>query len=327
MVDADDDHNEYLKSGQKAFRQKQYVSAIASFQKALENSPNHLKALRGLAASYAQSNQTEEAIQQYKKLTQVDLTNGVAWLNLGAIYISQENYKEAVKAVRSGMMKEKRSAIGYYYLGEAHIGLNQSSMAMTAFKEAIKLDPEMINAHIGLANYYLSMKSHAQAIKYFEQAVKVKPDSQRAQNGLKEARQHKENNRDAINPFGRLVDMDNMGLKGNVVMNRDLSEEEKIDDRQMVRELASELLEETEKCLGKIHGEIEPSLLTVFRTLAEGGTSPANVLSSIKGLQDAIKSVNDQRKEMRNKVMLLRAHEEIVNAPEFGGGFGSGPST
>ncbi|MDB4637418.1 MAG: tetratricopeptide repeat protein [Planctomycetaceae bacterium] len=313
---------ELLKVAQKLFRKKQFESSIAVFQNVLSLESSHLKALRGLAAAHAQLGQIDPAIEQYQKLTQIDYSNGVAWLNLGALLNSQERYQEAAKAIRAGLLKEKKSVLGYLYLGEAHLGLNQNSMAMTAFKEAIKIDPDLLEANLYLGRIYLEMKSHAQAIRHFEHAAKTHPDSQEASQALREARQGKEDNRDAVNPFGRLVDMDNMGLKGNIVMNRELSQKEQLHDRQMIGNLSRDLLVETENCILGVKNEVEPALLTISRTLAEGGESPANLLSSIKKLQDAITSINQKRKEMRSKVTLIRGHEEIVNTPEFGGELG-----
>ncbi|MBD3676685.1 MAG: tetratricopeptide repeat protein [Planctomycetaceae bacterium] len=327
MSEAANDTIELLKSAQIFFRQGDYQESIDQFQKVLAQDPNHLKALRGLAAAYAQANQVDEAIEVYTKLTTTDLTNGIAWLNLGALYNSQGRFKEATKAIRSGLIKEKKSALGYLYLGEAHIGLNQSSMAMTAFKEALKIDPELLDAQLGIGKLYLEMNSHAQAIRHFEQALKSHPDSKRAQAALRDAREGKEETRDSVNPFGRLVDMDNMGLKSNVVMNRELSKDEQLHDRQMVRSLSRDLMNETEHCLEKVRGEVEPALLSISRTLAEGGISPGNVLNSIEKLQSAIIALNEQRKKMRNKVVLIRAHEEIVNTPEFQGQIGTDTSS
>lgn len=323
MSDVADEQNDLLKAGQLSFRQGEYEQAIRAFQQLLEEDPQNLKAHRGLAAAYAQSGKTDLAIEQYRKLTQIDLSNGVAWLNLGAIYIQQGKFQDAVKAIRQGMIKEKRSAIAFYYMGEAHVGLKQTSMAMTGFKEAIKLDPRIFNAHIGLGNLYLEMKSHAQAIRHFEDALKINPDSRRAQEGLRQARMEKDETRDAHNPFGRLVDMDNMGLKGNVALNRELSEEERLYDRQMVRSISTALAEETEKCLDCMRDNVEAALLKISRTLAEGGASPAQMISSFNNLKEAIVAMNEQRAAMRGKIVQLMSHEEIVNTPEFSGFLGT----
>lgn len=323
MADVPDDQNEQLKSAQQYFRQGEYDEAIQAFQQVVEEDPQNLKAHRGLAAAYAQSGKTDLAIEQYRKLTQIDLSNGVAWLNLGAIYIQQGKFQDAVKTIRQGMIKEKRSAIAFYYMGEAHVGLNQTSMAMTGFKEAIKLDPQMINAHIGLGNLYLEMKSHAQAIRHFEDAVKINPDSRRAQEGLRTARTEKDETRDAHNPFGRLVDMDNMGLKGNVALNRNLSDEERLYDRQMVRTISTALAAETAKCLEVMRDDVEQALLKISRTLAEGGASPTQMISSFTNLKEAIGKMHEQRAVMREKIIEVMAHEEIVNTPEFSGFLGT----
>lgn len=323
MSDVTDEQNDSLKAAQECFRQGQYDQAIEAFKQAIAQDAQNLKAHRGLAAAYAQSGKTDLAIEQYRKLTQIDLTNGVAWLNLGAIYIQRGDFQEAVKAIRQGMIKEKRSAIGFYYMGEAHVGLGQTSMAMTGYKEAIKLDPQMINAHIGLGNLYLEMKSHAQAIRHFEDALKINPESRRAQEGLKRARTEKDETRDAHNPFGRLVDMDNMGLKGNVALNRELSDEERLHDRKMLRAISTELAVETGKCLDRMREDVEAALLKISRTLAEGGASPTQMITSFNNLKEAIANLSEQRDLMREKIIQLMAHEEIVNTPEFGGFLGT----
>jgi superfamily II DNA helicase RecQ len=159
----------------------------------------------------------------------------------------------------------------------------------------------MLEANLALGRLYLEMKSNAQAIRHFEHAAKAHPDSEEVLKALREARRDKDDKRDAVNPFGRLVDMDNMGLKSNVVMNRELSKDEKLHDRQMVRSLSRDLLIETENCIQGIKDEVEPALLSISRTLAEGGVSPANVLTSIDKLQNAITSIREKRKKMADQ--------------------------
>lgn len=319
MPSENESSEELLKLAQGLFRTRNYSEALKGFEEVLKSDPDNIKAWRGAAASNYELNHFEAAIEQFQKVAKLDYQSGTAWLNLGAIYLKLERYQEAIDAVRKGMMREKRSAIGFFYLGEAHSGLGQTKMAMSGYKEALSIDDKLFDAHLGLANLHLEMKNHRMAEQHFSRALELQPGSKRAQEGLHKTRVDADHQRDSVSPFGRLVDEDNIGLKARISLNRSLSVEEQIEDRTAVHTITAEIQTAAEECLRHLTQEIEQAVLKLNRALAEGDSTPRNVLAAFDHFHGSVKEWIKLRDEMRKKMLKLRAHEEFVNTPDFDG--------
>lgn len=308
-----------LKLAQSAFRRRNYEGAITHFKQAIQEDESNLRAQKGIAAAYFQIGELDKAVEHYCRVTQLDLRSGVPWINLGAVRNAQGDYQQAVADLRKGLAKEKRSAVGFYNLGVAHAALNQHTMAISGFKEAIAVDPEMIDAHLGLAQSYLALNNHQLAIAHFQKAVDINPESKRARHGLRQSRDAASSAKHSISPFGRLVDVNDLGPKSDVRLNRTLTQEEQIHDRHTVRSLATDVYSAAQTSLKQITEHLAESVLAVNRALAEGTSAPATVLGAYERFRDATQECFDLRRQLRRKIMEMRAHEEMVNAPDYEG--------
>ncbi len=318
MTGENDTRSEALKQAQRIFRSGDFDAAVKAFEAVLQEHPCEIRAHNGIAAAYFQLGQFDKAKEHYTRVTQLELRSGSPWINLGAVLNAMEDFQNAVNALRKGLAKEKRSSLAFYNLGLAHAGLKQHAMAISGFKEALNIDPNSVDAHIALANSYEKLNNHQLALLHFQKAIEINPESRRARLGLQQAQDASEDAKRAISPFGRLVDVNNLGPKSHIAVNRELSIDERIDDRNCVRALAAELEAVAGACLTQITSALDPSVLGINRALAEGAGSPATVLAAFDRFRDAARECFELRKQLRRKVLELRAHEEVVNTPDFG---------
>ena len=119
-----------------------------------------------------------------------------------------------------------------------------------------------------------------------------------------------------MNPFGRLVDPDSYQRRATAEMARGLTEAERYDDRQQVKAIAEEIERLAKASLEFLWQKLEPSILELQRTMAEGSKAQISLADVAEKYQAAVDQWNEYRKLLKRKVLELRAHEELINAPE-----------
>ena len=67
--------------------------------------------------------------------------------------------------------------------------------------------------------------------------------------------------------------------------------------------------------LQQLTTEFEPYLTELSRAAADGSTAPAALNRAIGSYQAALKRSTDIRRDLKQALMELRAHEELMNTP------------
>ena len=99
-------------------------------------------------------------------------------------------------------------------------------------------------------------------------------------------------------------------------MARGLTEAERYDDRQQVKAIAEEIERLAKASLEFLWQKLEPSIIDLQRTMAEGSKAQVSLADVAEKYQTAIDEWTEFRKLLKRKVLELRAHEELINAPE-----------
>jgi hypothetical protein len=154
------------------------------------------------------------------------------------------------------------------------------------------------------------------AILSFKKALEVRPDFEPARKGLQKAEAANQQSKQAVNPFGRLVDPESFQRRVTTEMARGLTEAERYDDRQQVKAIAEEIERLAKASLEFLRQKLEPSILELQRTMAEGSKAQISLADVAEKYQAAVDQWNEYRKLLKRKVLELRAHEELINAPE-----------
>jgi len=308
------DFNALSKQAKRCVRRKAYAQAIEYFLQALELDDRAIDVHEGLAAAYFLSKNYEKAVEHFTRITRLDPSLGSALINLGAVYNRMGEHKKAVVVLRRGIQKDKKSTEGYYNMGIAHRHLDQMHMAASAYKEAIRIDPNMAEAHLNLANIYLDLKNNQQASMHYKKALEIRPNFERAERGLAQTVEAVSKAKASISPFGRLVDERTIPVTAPPRRGRELSVQQRFEDRQSVHEMAAEIHNLSKVCLAQFKDEIEPTLLALNRAV-QGSEAPAVLLRTHAKFQTAIQNCEKLRRRFRGKVLELSEHEEHLNSP------------
>ncbi len=290
-------------------KQREFTKAIAVYQQALALDARSVPVHEALATAFFAIKDYPHALEHFRKVTLIDPKRSKALVNIGAVYNRQHDYNNAVKSLRQALAKDRKCAEAYYNLGIAHKGLKQYGMAVSAYKEAIRLNPEMAEAYQNLANALLEMGNATQAITNFRRALELRPDFESARNGLQKATSHADAAKKAISPFGRLVDVQQMESGIHQLDSRQLSPQERFDDRMALHRIAKEIEGATAVLLNQLRDEVEPSLLRLTHTFAQGNTTAREFDAYVP----AIGRLRDTWNRLLNITKELRDHEQRMN--------------
>jgi tetratricopeptide (TPR) repeat protein len=201
---------------------------------------------------------------------------------------------------------DKKCAEAYYNIGIAYRKLKQPALAVPAYKEAIRLNPSMADAYLNLGNAYAEMNNLQQAMIHFKRALEIDPDFEKAKRGLAEAEAAAMAGKKAISPFGRLVsDQDLAAASAATVPARNLSEPERIADRQALRDIHSSLKSEMQGLYQLVQDELDPAVKMAVRALQEN----SELFSAQETLKHAADEFRTSRKRVESVIKDLREHE------------------
>ncbi|WP_339728144.1 tetratricopeptide repeat protein [uncultured Gimesia sp.] len=305
---------ELFQQARKHLKDRDIEQAVIIYQRILSIKPAEKKAHAGIAAAYFQSKQYQDAIRHFEELTRLSPADASPYINMGAIYNRTGEYKQALNELRKAVQKDKKSADAFYNMGIAHKGLNQLSMAVTAYKQALLFDPDMVDAHFNLGNVYLEMKNHSQAHSSFTRSLEISPQFKKASNALKLLDIESTKEKQKINPFGRLVDEKSLRKKDTSISTKDMSAEEREQDRRDIHNLCEEIKEASLSIVSDLKKGFIPNLLNMNRCISQGEKHYSELEAANDKFQKTVKSLSEMRKLLKHRVLEIRAHEELMNS-------------
>ncbi|GAB4138221.1 MAG: hypothetical protein Tsb009_06200 [Planctomycetaceae bacterium] len=295
--------DELWKRAKRHLRQREFPEAISALELFLQNDPSNVAALESLANAHFGMKNYDAAVQTFEQVSRLDPKQARAWVNLGAVFNRMGEFKKALDALRKGLQKDRSCPQGYYNMGLAHRGLNQLSMAVSAYREAIRLNPKMADAHQNLANVFMEMKNYRKAISHYEQALMIQPGFEKARRGLQIAQETLQAERDARNPFGRLVENADAKTQQKIKTSiRTMSEDERIQDRARVAELVTAAQKAASDLLDHFQSTLEPSLLKLNRAVSQGEGAGYSLVEAQEAFSVAMQD-NIARRQLLKKTM------------------------
>ncbi|MCA9076484.1 MAG: tetratricopeptide repeat protein [Planctomycetaceae bacterium] len=310
------DVEELLAKAKASTREQKYDSAAAQYREVLTLDERNVAAHEGIAAIAFLGKDYDVAIEHFKRVTLIDPRRAQALINLGAVYNRKEDYNNAVQTLRKALAKDRKSPEAYYNLGIAHRGLKQWSMAVSAYKEAIRLKPEMAEAYQNLANVFVEMGNTHQAILHYQRALDIRPDFDRAIRGLERARNAKKVSDEAISPFGRLVDMDKVKKVGETTDVRQLTDQERYEDRVAVHTHAKDTQQAGQAVLDLLQSQLEPRLNEFTRAFNQS-RDPHGYWTEFESLTESMQALANLVDEFEKETDRLRDHErEMSEGPQ-----------
>lgn len=141
---------QYFEQGNTLYNQGQYKEAATFFQQALQmaKDKNVPVVLARLADSYAKAKDNDQAIATYQKALQLTPDDAALHNNLGSVYASTGKMAEAQAQFQKAAELDPTNA-GRYYFNIGAIMYNAGKMddALAAFNKVISLDPKNADAY------------------------------------------------------------------------------------------------------------------------------------------------------------------------------------
>ena len=111
---------DYIRKGNRFFKDSVYVDAEVNYRKALEVNPKSTVSMFNLGNTLTQQNKLQEAMEQYVGATKIekDKSNlAQIYHNMGVIFHSQKDYAKAVEAYKESLRNNPKDDETRYNLG------------------------------------------------------------------------------------------------------------------------------------------------------------------------------------------------------------------
>ena len=158
------------------YKKSDYLKAVASFKKALEEDPGDNEAIQLMGLSYYLAGRPAEAIGLLEKVQGwYPSANVDAAYILGICYIQTKDYANARKAFAKMFAVPGDSAASYLFTARMLLRQDFAPIAEEYAKKAVELDPKLPLAHSLLGEIYLYKSRLPEAIEQFENELELNP--------------------------------------------------------------------------------------------------------------------------------------------------------
>ena len=196
----------YTMLGRAYHKMNRYADAMKAFggakrismEQSVEANPNDARVHLALGRDYqyADDDNVELAIEEYRTAVRIDPSFTVAWLFLGLACEQEDRHEEAMGAFHEAVRLDPdpracrclanvcRKVIktnpenmdAHLGLGLAHYQLRELEPAITAYEEAVTRDPKCRDAHEWLASCYWESGQPEKSIETWKRAAEVDSD-------------------------------------------------------------------------------------------------------------------------------------------------------
>ncbi len=149
--------------------------------------------------------QTEDAIHEYQKATEIDPSKVTDWKALGNLYIKNDQLEQAIKALEKVVELDPKDQDSQRALSRLYKSTGNVDAAIQRMEEVKKLDPNNIENLFSLGREYFNNGDYDKAVVNLELLLKLKPDDATAMEYLGNALQNREDYRRAINVYNEIM--------------------------------------------------------------------------------------------------------------------------
>ncbi len=158
------------------YKKGDYLKAVASFKKALEENPSDSEAIQLMGLSYYLSGRPADAIAPLEKVqTWFPSANVDASYILGICYMQTKDYPNSRKAFAKMFAVSPDSAASYLFTARMMLRFDLDVVAEEYAKKAVELDPRLPLAHMLLGEIYLYKSRLPEATEQFQKELELNP--------------------------------------------------------------------------------------------------------------------------------------------------------
>ncbi len=149
--------------------------------------------------------QTEEAIQEYQRATEIDPSRAADWKALGNLYIKSNQIDLATRAFEKVTELDPKDQDAQKILSRLYKSTGDAEAALKRMEEVKRLDPNNTENLFNLGREYFALGDFNNAVLNLEQMLKIKPNDLTAMEYLGNALQNRGDFRRAINVYNEIL--------------------------------------------------------------------------------------------------------------------------
>src|SRR5216683_2911033 len=155
------------------YKKSDYLKAVASFKKALEEDPGDNEALQLMGLSYYLAGRPAEAIGPLEKVqTWYPSANVDAAYILGICYVQTKDYANARKAfAKKAVELDPKLPLAHSLLGEIYLYKSRLPEAIEQFQKELELNPGEAAVYYKLADAYSRTQKYEEAEKLLQRSI------------------------------------------------------------------------------------------------------------------------------------------------------------
>ncbi|MEL6251448.1 MAG: tetratricopeptide repeat protein [Bacteroidota bacterium] len=168
--------DDYFKSGQNAYAQKNFSFARESFTHATEVEPKYKEAWFNKGESAFKEEKYLEAIEDYSQVLKLDGNYYMAFQQRGLSRQKLGQLSLAVKDFENSMAVEPAYLPSYIYAGDTYQALGKLDRALTCYDKLLQRDYAQAEVQFKAGKLRTQIGNHPQAVKNLSAALKEEKD-------------------------------------------------------------------------------------------------------------------------------------------------------
>lgn len=173
-----------------------------------EKMPSHdIRHHFDLAVSYQKLGQKAKAMEQYRRVIEIDPMNVEAHNNLGVIYKDMGRLKEAIKEFQTVLSRDPKQENALNNLGIIFYLQGNLEKAIQELRGVLDINPRNREAYINLGVIYKRRNRMGEAKRMFENAVSIDPYCPEAYYNLGLIFEEKGDIKEAISHYQKFIDL------------------------------------------------------------------------------------------------------------------------
>ncbi len=161
-----------------------HEQAIASYDRALADSPRNAEALINRGNSLDKLGRADEALLSYRRAEEARPVFWLAYRAQAVILDRQENFDEEILTFQRAIASGTNTFQAYFLLGSLYRQLQRPADARPMLEQAVRLDPKHVRARTRLGSVLARLGDKEGAKEQYREAFQLDPKDREAGHGL-----------------------------------------------------------------------------------------------------------------------------------------------
>ncbi len=200
--------NGYFLHGFLLQKEHEYTGAIEQYKKVIELNPENFLAIANIGASLAAIEDYKGAIEQYKRATELNQNLDFAYFGIGFALSALGDKKGAIEQFKKAIELFPEDANVYLYLGDELFNLGNNKEAIEQYKKAIELNPKKASAYLYMGDALFKLGDKKGAIEQYKKTIELDSKNANAYLSMGYALSNLGDKKEAIEQFKKTIELD-----------------------------------------------------------------------------------------------------------------------